>query len=141
MSNFSPPSLPLLHNLNPKSPPLHSPLSLFLLTFSLALFLFPVPVSISAPPSLPLCVSLPLSVGYPSVKRVVTSPCPQGWKMSLGHLSNPYQLLPGLYPLFALPTLSPTLSSSCSLHLSLTSHCLIHGLLEGKEDLLPFCLG
>lgn len=148
VSNFSPPlslSLPLQRDLNPK-PPLSLTLtpSSLSLSLSLGFLLLFFSVSISF-----LCLSLFLCLfnnpphpthhhyhhhhrpapylpqGDPSVKYVVTSPCPQCWKMSPGHLFNLYQAFPGLYPLP--PTITLCSSSSCSLQLSLFDSWLTGG--------------
>lgn len=105
--------------------------SRFLITFflplvsvyssSLSLFQSPsnTPLYLSSP--LLFLPALSLSLWEISLKHVVTSTCPQGWKISPGHLSNLFgklfqASLPSLYPL----------PPSSYLHLPLTSYYLIH---------------
>lgn len=114
------------------SPPLCSLCCLslgFLLLFSSpwSLSIPPACLSSSLPPTPPFTSpllflpALSLSLWEISLKHVVTSTCPQGWKISPGHLSNLFgklfqASLPSLYPL----------PPSSYLHLPLTSYYLIH---------------
>lgn len=125
-SNFFPlPSLLIPSVFLPLSPPLCSLCCLslgFLLLFpplGLCLFLQPVslPVSLQHPPFTSPLLFLPalsLSLWEISLKHVVTSTCPQGWKISPGHLSNLFgklfqASLPSLYPLpHHLTSISPS---------------------------------
>lgn len=109
--------------------------SRFLITFflplvsvyssSLSLFQSPsnTPPYLSSP--LLFLPALSFSLWEISLKHVVTSTCPQGWKISPGHLSNLFgklfqASLPSLYPL----------PPSSYLHLPLTSYYLIHDIPE-----------
>lgn len=128
VSNFFPlPSLLIPSVFLPLSPPLCSLCCLslgFLLLFSSpwSLSIPPACLSSSLPPTPPLYLSSPLlflpalslSLWEISLKHVVTSTCPQGWKISPGHLSNLFgklfqASLPSLYPLpHHLTSISPS---------------------------------
>lgn len=139
VSNFFPlPSLLIPSVFLPLSPPLCSLCCLslgFLLLFSSpwSLSIPPACLSSSLPPTPPppftspllFLPALSLSFWEISLKHVVTSTCPQGWKISPGHLSNLFgklfqASLPSLYPL----------PPSSYLHLPLTSYYLIHDIPE-----------